>query len=615
MESAADLLNWDQLHYIFQEQSISNQSDGSSHKLTYGTCGFRGPGRQLIYIAARMAVLIAFRAAAYLTEVGHQENFSELRAGICFTASHNPPLDNGVKLIDVSGGMLPASWEKCAEIIALAPDISGVLRKLADLAVHHKLYRGVFSKIQIYCGQDSRPMGMDMFVASKAVLNCIGVGVIDCGMTTTPELHYYVYSYYEGLRNYEKKGTQEKDILHAISSPLKYEEWISKAFRNLHQLHSSRHSGRSYTIHVDCANGVGAYRMRQIARLLPSHITLNLYNTEYTMPHTLNVDCGADFVQKHCAFPSEMISAVYSQSDSQSMVPIYASMDGDADRLILLCAPENTSDSCLDRNKIMDGDRILSLFALYVTTLLNEIRRVDSEIPHRVSVVQTAYANGASTAYLRSGLSCDVKCVPTGVKHCLKAMNESDVGMYFESNGHGTIHVSDSVKTTLRHLIATSNSSDAIFASECLLYFTQLLNPACGDAIANLLAVTIALDVVCRGNIDCWMALYRDYPSLQSYIVLTSPVSIRTSWDQKKVLDPSALQESIDRAITIETERTCISEGGKNICTIPYARAFVRPSGTEPVVRIYVEASTVSAAQNIMAKVKHCVNSFKNCSS
>ena len=31
--------------------------------------------------------------------------------GLCVTASHNPPCDNGVKLVDPSGHMLAAEWE------------------------------------------------------------------------------------------------------------------------------------------------------------------------------------------------------------------------------------------------------------------------------------------------------------------------------------------------------------------------------------------------------------------------------------------------------------------------------------------------------------------------
>lgn len=64
--------------------------------------------------------------------------------------------------------------------------------------------------------------------------------------------------------------------------------------------------------------------------------------------------------------------------------------------------------------------------------------------PHtHLGIVQTAYANGASTDYLKqSGL--EVIVTPTGVKYLHEKASEYDIGIYFEANGHGTILFSDS---------------------------------------------------------------------------------------------------------------------------------------------------------------------------
>jgi phosphoacetylglucosamine mutase len=46
--------------------------------------------------------------------------FAGAAIGLMITASHNPEPDNGVKLIDSSGGMLQQSWEEFATKLANA---------------------------------------------------------------------------------------------------------------------------------------------------------------------------------------------------------------------------------------------------------------------------------------------------------------------------------------------------------------------------------------------------------------------------------------------------------------------------------------------------------------
>lgn len=61
-------------------------------------------------------------------------------------------------------------------------------------------------------------------------------------------------------------------------------------------------------------------------------------------------------------------------------------------------------------------------------------------VSRQVGIVQTAYANGASTQYIREALpGCGLERTPTGVKHLHAAAERFDVGIYWEANGHGTI--------------------------------------------------------------------------------------------------------------------------------------------------------------------------------
>lgn len=118
-----------------------------------------------------------------------------------------------------------------------------------------------------------------------------------------------------------------------------------------------------------------------------------------------------------------------------------ASLDGDADRLVYFIV------ASADGNKIniVDGDKILSLFALFIKEQLSIVNMKGSEDNYykpRLGVVQTAYANGASTDYLKR-LGLEVAVTPTGVKHLHGKAEEYDIGIYFEANGHGTILFSE----------------------------------------------------------------------------------------------------------------------------------------------------------------------------
>ena len=53
--------------------------------------------------------------------------------------------------------------------------------------------------------------------------------------------------------------------------------------------------------------------------------------------------------------------------------------------------------------------------------------------------MQTAYANGGSTSYIRENLDCQIVLTATGVKHLHVAAARFDIGIYFEANGHGTV--------------------------------------------------------------------------------------------------------------------------------------------------------------------------------
>jgi phosphoacetylglucosamine mutase len=137
---------------------------------------------------------------------------------------------------------------------------------------------------------------------------------------------------------------------------------------------------------VDAANGVGAHKVEHLGSLLgDTGLAFQVRNRGGAHEGQLNEGCGADFVQKEQQPP-----AGFAPEDLHERRA--ASLDGDADRLVYFyMTPEG-------RFKLLDGDKIAALAASFIGDQLQALGR-DGE-QWRVGVVQTAYANGAATAYL-----------------------------------------------------------------------------------------------------------------------------------------------------------------------------------------------------------------------
>jgi len=141
---------------------------------------------------------------------------------------------------------------------------------------------------------------------------------------------------------------------------------------------------------VDCANGVGAEAIAKFSKHLGDSIQLIAVNTDTTKPGALNNACGADYVKTSQKLPASLVSHLKPGQRG-------CSLDGDADRLMYFYLDER------GQFRMLDGDKIAALVAAFIVELVKSAG-LEGEI--RLGVVQTAYANGASTKYL-SEVSCD----------------------------------------------------------------------------------------------------------------------------------------------------------------------------------------------------------------
>lgn len=121
-------------------------------------------------------------------------------------------------------------------------------------------------------------------------------------------------------------------------------------------------------------------------------------NDSTTTPGALNSQCGADYVKTRQALPPSVEDAgLLDKPDTRS-----CSLDGDADRIIYYYLGEG------GKFRLLDGDKIAGLVALFLMDLVKKAKlgQEGGEDTAEVGVVQTAYANGSSTKYLK-GVSYD----------------------------------------------------------------------------------------------------------------------------------------------------------------------------------------------------------------
>ncbi|MED6167723.1 hypothetical protein PIB30_005345 [Stylosanthes scabra] len=531
-------------------------------KLSYGTAGFRADASLLQSTVFRVGILAALRSLKTHSVIG-----------LMITASHNKVSDNGVKIADPNGGMLSQHWEPFADALANAPSPQELIQLINEFVKKEGIQFDGVRSAEILLGRDTRPSGEALLEAAKqGVASVVGAVAVDMGILTTPQLHWMVRARNKGMK------ASEQD----------YFEELSSSFRCLVDLIPSERSksdGTNGKLVVDGANGVGGLKLKVLEKLL-NGLVVEVRNSSED-GGILNEGVGADYVQKEKVVPHG-----FGSGDAGIRC---ASLDGDADRLVYFTVHPESS-GAID---LVDGDKILSLFALFIReqlSILNEKEGTKNNHQASLGIVQTAYANGASTNYLKQ-LGLEVNLTPTGVKYLHEKAAEFDIGIYFEANGHGTVLFSESfigwLEATTKELSTRSKGSDEEKAALRLLAASRLINQAVGDALSGVLLVEVILQHM-GWSIHRWNELYHDLPSRQLKVKVADRTAVITTNAETVVVSPPGLQEAINN------ETVKYSQG----------RCFVRPSGTEDVVRVYAEASSQEAADSLANSVAKLVDQF-----
>jgi phosphoacetylglucosamine mutase len=122
-----------------------------------------------------------------------------------------------------------------------------------------------------------------------------------------------------------------------------------------------------------------------------------------------------------------------------------------------------------------------------------------------------------------------------------------------------------------------------------------VINAAVGDAVSDMFLVLAALPLL---GIDAaaWNKLYTDLPSKMIKLPVADKNRIVCNEDETRAIAPLGLQNALDEAMR----------------RVENGRCFVRPSGTEDVVRVYAEASTTEGVGRLIELSVQAINQYAN---
>jgi len=203
---------------------------------------------------------------------------------------------------------------------------------------------------------------------------------------------------------------------------------------------------------------------------------------------------------------------------------------------------------------ILDGDYIAMLYILMLTKILNK-----NPNKYTFGFIHTPYTNKAVIEWVKKiNDNIQIECTATGVKNLHHAALKYDISVYFESNGHGTLLINN----------LDLNQDDDIYK------INILNNKVVGDGISGIFCVLNFLKELNMSYKDWFNLLVKNNNLLYKKEVKDKSI-FKTNDVGDRLLEPVNIQNMLD---DIMKKYDCY--------------CFIRPSGTEDIIRIYIEGKT-----------------------
>lgn len=91
-----------------------------------------------------------------------------------------------------------------------------------------------------------------------------------------------------------------------------------------------------------------------------------------------------------------------------------------------------------------------------------------------------------------------------------------------------------------------------------------------------------------------WIKIYSELPSKQVKVAVPDKSRLVCSEDETYLISPDSLQQDLNTLMK----------------SVSMGRIFIRPSGTEDVVRIYAEATQKEDVEVLVNRTKELINQF-----